>query len=130
MRKRNAHMTVVFAVVVLCLWLSLVPRVWSAEYPMTTAIGVSASSGQVACGGGSAVLLKAATTTGRKSITFQNHSAVAVYIAPRSDITAANAGILLGNQYTSVTLDRSSGDVVWYCITGGGAATVGWVEEK
>jgi hypothetical protein len=33
-------------------------------------------------------------------------------------------------QYQSVTLDRSSGNVSWYCITGSSTATVGWTEER
>lgn len=109
---------------------------WGATQ-VTTALGGVSTSDQVACGGGSAVLLKAPTVptvdTGRTSITFQNHSnpVVAVYIAPRSDISTSNAGILLDSVHgMSVTLDRSNGGVTWYCITAGGAATVGWTEEK
>ncbi len=93
-----------------------------------TAIGVNPSSGQVTCDN-TAKLLRAASV-GRTSVTFQNHSATTVYIAPRSDISTANAGILL-NQYGSFTADRTSGDVAWYCTRAStDNATVGWTEEK
>jgi hypothetical protein len=64
------------------------------------------------------------------SVLFQNHSSVAVYIAPRSDISTSNAGIILGVQYQSVSVDRSTADVQWYCITSSSTATVGWTVEK
>lgn len=98
--------------------------------PVSTAIGTSTTSGQVSCGA-TATLLKASTTTGRVSIIFQNHGSNAVYIAPRSDISVTNAGILLDTtRGLSVTIDRTSGDVAWYCITSSSTSTVGWTEEK
>jgi hypothetical protein len=106
-----------------------------AQTPVTTAAGSSPGSGQVTCGSTPTLLYSTTTATpygtgGRLSITFQNQSSQAVYLAPRSDISTSNAGILLGIQYSSATLDRSSGNVSWYCITGSGSATVGWTEEK
>jgi hypothetical protein len=100
-----------------------------------TALGNSPSSGQLACGNTPTLLYSTtssggASPFGRLSITFQNQSAQAVYIAPRSDISTSNGGILLGILYQAVTFDRSSGNVSWYCITGSNTATVGWTEEK
>jgi hypothetical protein len=99
-----------------------------------TSVGNESTSAQVSCGS-TATLLRAAITpatttpSGRVSITFQNMSAQDVYIAPRSDLTTANAGIILP-QYYSFTTDRSSGYVAWYCITSSSTATVGYTEEK
>ncbi len=100
-----------------------------------TALGSNPTSGQVTCAATPTLLY---TTTasggaapwGRLSITFQNQSGQPVYIAPRPDISASNAGILLGTQYSSATFDRSSGNVSWYCITASSTATIGWTEEK
>lgn len=115
-------------------WLILVlvailPLVALAEStPVTTAVSPTVTSGQVTCDN-TATQLRAAAT-GRNSITFQNHTATTVYVAPRSDITTGNAGILL-NQYSSFTADRSSGDVAWYCIRAStDNAVVGYTEER
>ena len=105
-----------------------------------TALGSNPASGQVTCGT-TATLLYSTTASanpnpwGRLSITFQNQSSQPVYIAPGSagscaGITTSNAGILLGVQYQSATLDRSDGLVTWCCITGSSTATVGWTEER
>ncbi len=100
-----------------------------------TALGSSPVSGQVTCQN-TPTLLYTATQSGgahpygRLSITFQNQSSQPVYIAPRSDISTTNAGVLLGTQYSSVTFDRSSGNVAWYCVTASSTATVGWTEER
>lgn len=104
---------------------------------VTTAAGGSPSSAQVSCGA-TATLLKAATVPsntsypmGRLSIIFQNHGTNPVYIAPRSDISTSNAGILLDTtRGLTLTIDRSGGDVAWYCITSSSTSTVGWTEEK
>lgn len=120
---------VVYKLALLIGIIMLYSNVWGAS-GVTTAVGTSATSGQVSCGA-TATLLKASNTTGRVSITFQNHSSTAVYIAPRSDISTTNAGVLLDTtRGMSVTFDRSTGDVVWYCITASSTATVGWTEEK
>ena len=100
-----------------------------------TALGNSPSSGQVACGNTPTLLYSTtssggASPFGRLSITFQNQSAVPVYIAPRADISTSNAGVLLITQGHAFTFDRSSGNVAWYCVTATGTATVGWTEEK
>ena len=102
--------------------------VFAQSSPVTTAVGPTATSGQVTCDN-TATQLRAAAT-GRNSITFQNHTNTTVYIAPRSDITTGNAGILLG-QYSSFTADRTSGDVAWYCIRAStDNAVVGYTEER
>ena len=107
----------------------------------STALGNFPASGQVACQN-TATLLYTTTQSGgttpygRLSITFQNQTAgVPVYIAPGSSgscssVTTGNAGILLTVQGHAVTLDRSSGNVTWCCITASGSATVGWTEER
>jgi hypothetical protein len=105
-----------------------------AQTPTITSLGGNPASGQVTCGN-TATLLYSPNPTGppfygRLSITFQNQSTQPVYIAPRSDISTSNAGILLGTQYQSVTLDRSNGNMTWYCITGSSTATVGFTEER
>jgi hypothetical protein len=100
-----------------------------------TALGSVPASGQVTCGATPTLLYSTttsggATPWGRLSITFQNQSTQAVYIAPRADISTTNAGFLLFVQGHTMTFDRSSGNVAWYCITATSTATVGWTEEK
>jgi hypothetical protein len=109
---------------------------FAAETGTYTTLGSAPASNQVSCGS-TATLLYTTTTPGgpgpgvfRLSVIFQNQSSQPVYISPNPAITTSNAGILLGVQYQSVTLDRSSGNVSWYCITGSNTATVGWTEER
>lgn len=126
MKKLLAIVVVILAFAVLC-------EAQSAQRVITS-VGNNSVSAQVTCAN-TATLLRAAvaptstTPSGRVSITFQNMSAQDVYIAPRSDLTTANSGIILP-QYYSFTTDRSSGDVAWYCITASSTATVGYTEEK
>jgi hypothetical protein len=115
--------------------LSLSTGLFAQSGAVFTGLGSAPVSGQISCGT-TPTLLYSTTTPGgvtpwgRLSITFQNQSSQPVYISPNPGITTSNAGILLGVQYQSVTLDRSSGNVNWYCITGSSTATVGWTEEK
>jgi hypothetical protein len=100
-----------------------------------TSLGGSPTSGQVSCLNTATVLYSTtqqggSQPYGRLSITFQNQSTVPVYIAPRADISTSNAGVLLITQGHAFTLDRSSGNVTWYCVTASSTATVGWTEEK
>lgn len=118
------------------LWvLGIATSVFAQNVSSVTALGSSSVSGQVTCGNTPTLLYSTtasggATRWGRLSITFQNQSTQPVYIAPRSDISTSNAGILLGAQYQSFTADRSNGNVSWYCITGSSTATVGFTEER
>lgn len=110
----------------LSLVLLLIP-VFGYSLDVNTAIGVRPTSNQVTCAG-TPTLLKAAAV-GRVSVTFQTHGLVAVYIAPRSDVTVGNAGVLLP-QYSSFVTDRTTGDTAWYCISSGASSIVGWTEER
>lgn len=127
--------SILFWTALLVLGFSMGARAQGSTPAVFTSLGNSPVSGQVTCGA-APTLLYAMTASGgaapwgRLSLTFQNQSATAVYVAPRADISTANAGILLGVQYQSVTLDRTSGNASWYCTTSSGSATVGWTEEK
>lgn len=119
--------------VLLVLALGLSANAFAAN--VSTAFGDNPASGQVSCGATATLLYTTTpygspTPYGRLSITFENFSSTPVYISPNPSITTSNAGILLGIQYQAVTLDRASGNVSWYCITGGGTATVGYTEAK
>ncbi len=118
----------------LLLFILVVPGSFAQDTASVTALGNHTASSQVTCTA-SATALYSTTTSGgtspygRLSLTFQNQSAQPVYIAPRSDISTSNAGVLLP-QYSSFTTDRTSGNVSWYCVTSSGSATVGITEEK
>lgn len=120
--------------------LGITTSVFAQNVASVTALGSAPASNQVACQN-TPTLLYSTTASGnpypwgRLSLTFQNQSSVPVYIAPGSSgsctrVTTSNAGILLGTQYQSVTLDRSSGNVTWCCVTSSSTATVGWTEER
>ncbi|MEN6306911.1 MAG: hypothetical protein ABFD91_04075 [Anaerohalosphaeraceae bacterium] len=64
------------------------------------------------------------------SIILQNHTpTTAVYIGPRSTLTASNGGILLSTTTgTGIAIDK--GAEPWYCITASGEATVGYTVRR
>ena len=120
---------------ILILWSSIV-------YGQTftdSALGTSTTVGQIAClNGPTPTLLQGATSgsiaspLGRLSITFEVISIAAgngVYIGTTPLVSTTN-GLLLSTVGQSITLDRTSGSVSWYCVGDGGTVTVAVLEEK